>query len=69
MRVHAQQGDTLDLVVWRHLGRTRGVFEAALEANRHLADLDAVLPHGTPIVLPEPAEAKPAERALIQLWD
>jgi phage tail protein X len=69
MRVYANQGDTLDAIVWRHLGRTRGVLEAALEANPRLAELGPVLPHGTPVDLPEPAEAKPAERALIQLWD
>lgn len=69
MRVHAQQGDTLDALVWRHLGRTQGVLEAALAANAHLANLGAVLPHGTPVDLPDPVAAPPAARALIQLWD
>ncbi|HEY4583080.1 MAG TPA: tail protein X [Lysobacter sp.] len=68
MRVHARQGDTLDQLCWRHLGRTAGVFEAALELNPSLAAIGPVLPHGIAIELPEPAEAKPAERALIQLW-
>lgn len=70
MRVYARQGDTLDSLVYRHLGRTAGVVEAALEANPGIATLGAVLPHGTAIDLPEPAAATaPARRALIQLWD
>lgn len=69
MRVIASQGDTLDALCWRHLGRTAGVVEAALEANPGLAALGVVLPHGTPIDLPEPTTTAPARRALIQLWD
>ncbi|HEY5804850.1 MAG TPA: tail protein X [Lysobacter sp.] len=69
MRVHALQGDTLDTLCWRHLGRTAGVLEAALEANPGIATLGAVLPHGTPVDLPEPANTAPARRALLQLWD
>ena len=33
MRVYAHQGDTLDALVWRHLGRTAGLVERALELN------------------------------------
>lgn len=69
MRVHARQGDTLDQICWRHLGRTSGVLEAALEANPGVASLGEVLPHGTAIDLPEPSQAAPAAAALIQLWD
>lgn len=69
MRVAAHQGDTLDQLCWRHLGRTAGVVEAALLANPGLADLGPVLPHGTVIDLPDPAPVAPAQRALIQLWD
>mgnify|MGYP001597351729 CR=1 FL=1 len=69
MRVYARQGDTLDALCWRHLGRTAGVVEAALEANPGLADLGPMLPHGTAVDLPDPTSAAPARRALIQLWD
>lgn len=69
MRVHARQGDTVDTLCWRHLGRTAGVVEAAFEANPGLAALGAVLPHGTAVDLPAPATTAPARRALIQLWD
>ncbi|MDO5609489.1 MAG: tail protein X [Pseudomonadota bacterium] len=69
MRVIAHQGDTLDALCWRHLGRTAGVVEATLEKNPNLVDLGAVLPHGTAVDLAEPSSSAPARRALIQLWD
>lgn len=70
MRVHAMQGDTLDLLCHRHLGATAGLVEKTLELNRGLADLGPVLPHGTAVVLPDLATAQtPAVRALVQLWD
>lgn len=70
MRVHAMQGDTLDLLCHRHLGATAGVVEQALELNPGLAALGPVLPHGTAVVLPNLSTAQtPATRALIQLWD
>lgn len=69
MRVFARQGDTVDAICNRELGRTAGVTEAVLAANPGLSDLGAVLPHGTPVDLPEPAQATPAIRSLIQLWD
>ncbi len=68
MQVIAHQGDTLDALCYRHLGRTAGVVEAALAANPGLADLGAVLPHGTRITLPDAPPSAPAQ-PLIQLWD
>jgi len=59
------QDEVLDLIVWRHYGRS-DVIWAVLEANPGLADLGAVLPERTEVVLPDlPA---PAERALVRLW-
>lgn len=69
MRVHARQGDTLDALCWRHLGRTAGVVEAALESNPGLASLGTVLPHGTAVDLPDSTPSAPTNRALVQLWD
>ncbi|GIX38029.1 MAG: tail protein [Silanimonas sp.] len=69
MRVTAHQGDTLDALCYRHLGRTAGLVEQALAANPGLADLGPVLPHGLIVTLPDPAATGEARRPLIQLWD
>lgn len=67
----AQDGETLDAVCWRVLGKTAAVTEQALAANPGLADLGARLPGGTEIDLTAAAvEAKqPARRQTISLWD
>lgn len=65
--VRAAQGDTLDLICWRHYGRTAGVVEQVLEANSGLARLGPILPHGTLVQLPEIATQP--QRQTVQLWD
>lgn len=65
--VRAAQGDTLDLICWRHYGRTTGVVEQVLEANPGLARLGPILPHGTLVQLPEIATQP--QRQTVQLWD
>jgi phage tail protein X len=67
MQVVAHQGDTLDLLCQRHLGRTAGVTEAALAMNPGLAAKGPVLPMGTEVTLPDAAPA--AETKIVQLWD
>jgi phage tail protein X len=69
MRVHARQGDTVDLLCWRYLGRTTGVVEQVLARNRELAAQGPVLAHGTQVELPDPTPTASATRALLQLWD
>lgn len=71
MRVHAHQGDTLDALLWRHAGRTGALVVPTLDANPGLADLGAVLPHGTAVDIPDAALRTPAtaDQPLIQLWD
>jgi phage tail protein X len=64
----ANQGETLDALCLRVLGRTDGVVEAALAANPGLADLGPVLPIGTPVQLPDTTTATRTETALVQLW-
>jgi phage tail protein X len=66
MRVRALQGDTVDALCWRHLGRTEGVVEATLELNPGLAAHGPFLPEGLAVDLAEPA---PAPQRLVQLWD
>ena len=67
MRVTASQGDTLDALCYRHYGRTEGVVEAVLAANPGLAELGAVLPHGTAVELPDVQTAPVAET--VNLWE
>lgn len=67
MRVIALQGDTVDLLCMRHLGRTAGITEAVLDQNPGLAALGPVLPMGTAVYLPDTAPAAP--QTLHQLWD
>lgn len=67
MRVRAQQGDTVDLLCWRHLGRT-DLAQLTLEMNPGLADYGPILPHGLVIDLPESPQDKP-NAPLLQLWD
>jgi len=69
LTVRANQGDTLDAICYRVFGRTAGVVEAALASNNGLADLGPVLPAGTQVTLPEPADAVQPTVELVQLWD
>ncbi|AOJ20415.1 MULTISPECIES: tail protein X [Burkholderia cepacia complex] len=62
------QGDTVDMLCWRHYGRTDGTVETVLEANTGLASLGVVLPAGTPVYLP-PFDTVTSARPLLQLFD
>lgn len=68
MQATARQGETLDALCLRVLGRTAGVTEAAMEANPGLADLGPILPQGTVVNLPAVTQATQTEAALVQLW-
>lgn len=68
MKVLAHKGDTVDAICWRHYGRTAGVTEQVFAANPGLADHGPVIPHGTPVELPE-ITTPPATKKLVQLWD
>lgn len=66
----AQQGETLDALCWRVLGRTAGVTEQAYGLNPQLADLGPQLPGGISVKLPDLTEAAAAPiRATVKLWD
>ena len=71
MRVYARQGDTVDLLCYRHLGGTSALLERVLAANPGLAAHGPVLPEGTPVDLPDitATNTPPAVRPLINLWD
>lgn len=67
MQLRAQQGDTLDLILYRHYGYTAGITEQVLALNPGLAEQGPILPMGTLITLPDaPTQAA---APLIQLWD
>jgi phage tail protein X len=66
-----KDGDVLDLICWKYYGSTssslsHGTVEKVLEANRHLANLDAVFAAGVKIILPDLTKAEEAES--IKLW-
>ena len=67
MQLRSQQGDTLDLILFRHYGYTAGITEQVLNLNPGLAALGPVLPPGTFINMP--AAPTQAEQPLIQLWE
>ena len=67
MKIYAMQGDTLDAVCARFYGRTAGVVEAVLKANSGLAELGVILPHGTPVDMPE-VDTAPTKES-VNLWD
>lgn len=67
MKVIAQQGDTVDALCWRHHGSSAAV-EQVLEINPGLAALGPILPHGTPVTLPD-TDPAPAGTNYLNLWD
>lgn len=67
MKIYAMQGDTLDAICARYYGRTAGVVETVLNANSGLAELGVILPHGTPIDMPE-VDSAPTKES-VNLWD
>ncbi|WP_260925449.1 tail protein X [Novosphingobium sp. 9] len=64
----AMDGETVDEICWRELGRTAGVTEQVLALNTGLAALGTRLPAGTQVTLPEVSAAAPAMRETVQLW-
>ncbi|WP_085445777.1 tail protein X [Escherichia coli] len=67
MYVTASDGDTLDLLCWRHYGTTQHITEQVLIANPGLCEKGPRLPAGTRVRLPDITPV--ATATLIQLWD
>lgn len=63
-QTRAQQGDTVDLIAYRHYGDA-GMATAILDANPGLSALGPVLPIGTPVNLPP---KQTPTRAAVKLW-
>ncbi|MEM8445941.1 tail protein X [Morganella morganii] len=66
MKVQAQQGDTVDLLCYRHYRRTQGVVTQVLDANPGLC-LATVLRPGQWVEMPDITE--PKQKDIVQLWD
>jgi len=65
----AMDGETVDEICHRVLGKTAGVTEQVLGLNPGLAELGPRLPGGTAMILPDAAEAQTATIDIVQLWD
>lgn len=65
----ARDGDTVDLICWRELGKTAAVTEQVLALNPGLADLGVTLPAGTIVTLPDLASVETPTIDIEQLWD
>lgn len=67
--VTTRQGDTVDLLLWRHRGSTAVLTEQTLELNPGLADRGPMLPAGVKVLLPAAASAAAPARETVKLWD
>lgn len=63
-----RQGETLDAALWRTRALGPSNLATVLAANPGLAGKGAVLPTGTPVILPD-VPTTPVVRDIIQLWD
>ncbi|WP_432256086.1 tail protein X [Limimaricola sp. AA108-03] len=63
----SSEGDTVDLLVWRHYGRLDGrLVERVLEVNPGLAAQGPILPAGIEVVMIE--DPGPGEIETVRLW-
>ena len=61
-----KDGDVLDFICWKYYGKTSGVLEKVLEANRHLAELGSIFTAGVKIILPDLTQEEETES--VKLW-
>nr|WP_196871653.1 tail protein X [Sphingobium sp. JAI105] len=62
-------GETVDAICWRVLGRTQDVTEQVLALNPGLAALGPMLPAGTIVNLPALPDLAPTTLETVNLWD
>ncbi|WP_337049259.1 tail protein X [Serratia fonticola] len=67
MQVMAQQRETLEMICYRHYGKTAGVTEAVMDANPGIADVGVFLPYGYAVEMPDQVAAPTADT--VKLWD
>lgn len=68
MQVRALQGETVDQICWRVLGRSGGATEQTYDLNPGLAAHGPMLPAGTLVTLPSTNIAPPTTPT-VKLWD
>lgn len=61
-----KDGEASGYIVWKHYGKTAGILERVSNANRHLAEYDAVPPAGTEVTLHD--ITPPANNQKIKMW-
>lgn len=68
-RVRSIAGDSVNLLLYRELGRSDDAAEEALwHLNPNLAEHGAVLPAGVGVIVPE-LDARPVAKKPISVWD
>lgn len=67
MKAIARQHETVEMVCYRHYGKTAGVTEAVFAANPGLADAGVFLPYGYALEMPD--RVTPPAADVVQLWD
>jgi phage tail protein X len=65
----AMDGETVDEICHRVLGKTAAVTEQVLELNPGLAEHGPRLPGGMAVILPDASAAQTATIDIVQLWD
>lgn len=65
----ALDGETVDEICWRVLGKTASVTEQVLGLNPGLCEKGPRLPGGTSVTLPTPTAAATSTLDIVQLWD
>ena len=66
MQVMAQQDDNLDLLIYRHLGKSAGLLEQTLLLNPGISATE-ILPMGAVVTLPD-KQSQPEINNTVQLW-
>lgn len=64
-----REGDSIDSVCQSYYGKTSGIVELVLEANKGLEDQPVLMPAGIEIQLPEVSATENSSTQTIRLWD
>ncbi|NRA20984.1 MAG: tail protein X [Oceanospirillaceae bacterium] len=68
MQYRSRQGETLDLICYRHYGTSHLTTEIVMQANPELAEQGLIIVENTLLELPQITSTTPVNNTL-QLWD